>query len=262
MSIYSLITAYSAGLLHDFSAASGNRWQDQAKTVAANDGDPVGVWSPTGYGSLSLDMIRVSADSRRPTFRSNYESSGYPALEFNGTSNGMNLAITGYPAYLATKWMLAAVDLNASGFNTILGQSIGIPSQFYHASSTLVFQAGISFNAGAASALDGRFVLGFLSKPNGSGLSVISAHNQCIAGKKTAEIAGTNSGNLFIGCHINTANFWSGCIHQIMFGSGNITAMQFQNMQEQLATDWGISSNPLVSSSSKPSSPFLPQVIG
>jgi len=262
MSVYSLITSYSAGLLHDFSAASGNRYQDQAKTTAANDGDPVGVWSPTGQGSLSLDMIRLSADSRRPTYRANYDSSGYPALEFNGTSHGMNLSITGYPAYLATKWMLAAVDLNASGFNTILGQSTGIPSQFYHNGSTLAFQAGISITAAAASALDGRFVIGFLSKPSGSGLSVISAHNQCIGGRKTAESSGTNSGNLFIGCHINTANFWSGCIHQIMFGSGNLTVMQFRNMQEQLAADWGISADPLVSSSGKPSSPFLSQVIG
>ena len=101
------------------SSLPGTLWADTGKTVAITDGTGVAAVVPAA-GSITTDAQQATSGSR-PTYRANYSSSGYPALEFDGTAD--HLAISH-----SSNWnvsildVFAVVTLNSLGFRGIIGK--------------------------------------------------------------------------------------------------------------------------------------------
>tara|TARA_R110000868_G_scaffold189551_1_gene432576 strand:+ start:362 stop:1153 length:792 start_codon:yes stop_codon:yes gene_type:complete len=72
-------------------SVAGSLWADDAKTTAATDGGVVAVWSPNASGSVTTDAIQTT-NTKRPLYRSNYSSSGYAAIEFDGSNDLLTVA--------------------------------------------------------------------------------------------------------------------------------------------------------------------------
>lgn len=71
--------------------AASSLWADNAKTMAASNGGVVAVWSPNAASAVTTDAIQTS-NTKRPLYRSNYASSGYPAVEFDGSNDELQCA--------------------------------------------------------------------------------------------------------------------------------------------------------------------------
>lgn len=65
-------------------SALASIWADDGKTVQASDGSVVAAW--TSSGSLTTDAVQAT-NGNRPLYRSNYASSGYAGVEFDGVSS-------------------------------------------------------------------------------------------------------------------------------------------------------------------------------
>jgi len=65
-----------------------NIFTDTAGTTLATNGDAVAAWGPTSY-SLTSGLATQTTAGSRPIYRSNYASSGYPAIEFDGSNDGL-----------------------------------------------------------------------------------------------------------------------------------------------------------------------------
>lgn len=238
MSVYSVLSNAGASVFFDFSASSGDLWQDQPKSVAAGDGDPVGVWVGTGQGSSPADAVRASTDLNRPIFRSDYESSGYPALEFDGSNDLMLIDPAGAPADAAAKWFLCAVDHNSGGNQAIFSRASYRPQQAFFNAATVAVQNFGGSNLVANATFNGRFVYGFAIDPGGTNQNSQICPGLCFSGK-LGTASGTGSGNFSMGGYVTNVNNWNGAIHQWMFGSGTLEPRELLEAAEALADTWG-----------------------
>jgi hypothetical protein len=82
-------------LLHHDSSDTSTLWADTAETTPATDGGTVLSWSRQSSASLDLSYF-VAANG--PTYRADYNSTGYPGLQFNGTTNLLRTPGTGLSA--------------------------------------------------------------------------------------------------------------------------------------------------------------------
>lgn len=94
------------------SSKPGTLWSDTGKTSAATNGGSVAAWSPNA-GSISTDFLQSTSGSR-PIYRTDYNSSGYPAIEFDGSNDFMACA---YSAswQVASLTVFAAIEIRRVG---------------------------------------------------------------------------------------------------------------------------------------------------
>lgn len=82
----------TATLITEWSADTASKlYSDTGKTTLVADGGTVAAMVASAGSYVSSDMVQ-SISGNRPTYRANYSSSGYPALEFDGTNDGMTAA--------------------------------------------------------------------------------------------------------------------------------------------------------------------------
>ncbi len=67
----------------------GTMFSDTGKTTQITDGGAVAAWTAPN-GSVTTDCLQ-STLANRPLYRANYSSSGYPAVEFDGSNDAMSI---------------------------------------------------------------------------------------------------------------------------------------------------------------------------
>lgn len=245
MSVYSQLTRYSASIFFDFSAA-GTKYQNTGKTVTVVDGDPVAVLVGTGYGSSTADAVRSTADANRPVYRANFSSSGYPALQFDGTDDLMLISSTGAPSGTTLlRFLLMAVHpTSVTGARTIFSRASDIPSQVYFSGANFEVQ-NPTYTASNASAI-GRTVVGLLIDGSGTKPTSVTVTGCGGAARKISATSG-GSGSFSFGGYVSGVNLFAGGIHQLIYGTlpAATSLIEFTQILNALSQDWGMGDVPL-----------------
>lgn len=127
-------------LLHYDVSDASKLFTDTGGTSAAADGNEVKCIKPQSSAALAVNLTNATG----PAYRTNYSSSGYPALEFDGTNDALFQATTGLTA--GRFYMLIAFHRpSAAGLRVqwFRGTSASHYVQSYAVGNTLSFdQAG------------------------------------------------------------------------------------------------------------------------
>jgi len=68
--------------------ALSRMFSDTAKTTPISDGTALAAWEPSG-GTIADDLVQGTLGAR-PIYRANYNSSGHPAADFDGSNDFMS----------------------------------------------------------------------------------------------------------------------------------------------------------------------------
>lgn len=100
----------------------GSLWANDAKTVQATDGSVVAVWSPLSGSTITTDLVQTS-NTLRPLYRANYNSSGYPGVEFDGANDAMVCAYSSAWAVTSVTCLAVITCRNIVNQEYFLGRS-------------------------------------------------------------------------------------------------------------------------------------------
>lgn len=166
VSMTPLATYLGSNLVNAFDA-SQYVFSDSGKALACANDEPVYHWGSAG-GISSLDCSQATL-AKRPLWKSNYLSLGYPALLLDGTDDWMQIASNGVADYTANFFTFVVGRILSFSTRTFAGRSVSGGLQFgYHTSATAT-AAQVQTSAGnlgtgatfSESPADGVFGFGF-----------------------------------------------------------------------------------------------------
>lgn len=244
-------------LLYQLDAAAiATLFSDTAKTTQMANGGSVAAWTAPN-GSITTDAVQ-STSASRPTYRSNYASSGYAAVEFDGTDDAMSVAHS-------VAWNNSIVDM------FLVLTSTSLASGTYRGLVGKWTNGSWNDGWGAAYAL-GNFSSGAPTYSNtickGLVNSRILIHCHFESGCNGCEqgpvygggLNGTgpasNTASVFIGrADAIGAYHFQGAINEIRIYGGGETDATIINVKNALRAKWGL--NSIVSGGSRPLSRLL-----
>jgi len=232
---------------------------DTSKTVAITDGTGVAAAVPAG-GSITTDALQSTSGSR-PTYRANYSSSGYAALEFDGSADHLSIAHS-------SDWNVSILDVFAVVTLTSSSGSRGVISKWSNTSWNDAWGIAVdggSFRIGAPSYTNAA------AKYTGSTRMLLHVHFEnagnggqfglYYGGGTTGSGPANNSAPVFIGrADPSGAFYMAGAINEICFFGGGETDQVIVDTKQMLRSKWGLAS--VATSSARPSHPMYQQVIG
>lgn len=233
---------------------------DTSKTTPITDGTGVAAVVTAG-GLISTDALQ-STSGNRPTYRANYSSSGYPALEFDGTNDLLSIAhSSGWNASVIDLFAVLTSTSNATGtYKGIFGKfGDGSWGTGWGATYTLGY---LSFGSPQYTACEGTAILN----------SRIMCHFHFEALKNGCDQGGRYIGSRFgTGPSDTTADVmiggapggiypFAGAINEICFFGGGETDADILTTKNSLRSKWGLAS--VSTGTSRPSHPMYQQVIG
>lgn len=240
---------------------------DAAKTTAITDGTGIYTWSPKS-GSVSTDAIQA-ASANRPTYRANYAATGFPAVEFDGSNDNFAIAhSTGWNISDVFEFFAVIRATATGGYRPILLKQstgswnngfgvtqylgfwgIGSPQySMIHMPETLNAWVLLYGRVGNASPIVGR-----VTRADSSEFVPVIA-----TGSTTTP--GTNTADVQIGWG-PSGDYWKGGIGELRVYGGGESKATLDSVLYDMATRWGIMASQS-GGTSRPSSPFLSQVIG
>lgn len=219
-------------------------YEDTGGTDTAEDGDPVASWRSTANGSLSL-LSSQSTLANRPVYRSNYASSGYPAIEFDGSNDGLlmphdaALSITNQTIFIVAKadtlsaWRMLLSKVGNSSWTTGIHLASYSATEFRFAANNVMF--GTVF-PGTSS----RFILAI--RYNGTSGEIWL--NDTAIGSSTTSLsitANTADGGIGNGGSAGGGYPWDGPIQHILWCDGACSRTAMEYVVNALGDRWGIS---------------------
>jgi hypothetical protein len=214
---------------------------DAAKTVPITDGTGVAAAVSAG-GSIATDALQSTSGSR-PTYRANYSSSGYSALEFDGTADHFAIAHS-------AAWNVSILDVFAVLTLTSSSGSRGVISKWSNTSwsdgwgiavdgGNFRFGAPNYTNAAARYTGGTRMLLHvhFENAGNGGQFGLYYGGGVTGAGPQN------NSASVFIGrADPSGAFYMAGAINEICFFGGGETDQAIVDTKQMLRAKWGLAS--------------------
>jgi hypothetical protein len=237
----------------------GTMFSDTGKTTQVTNGGTVAAWTAPS-GSITTDALQ-STSGNRPTYRSNYSSSGYAAVEFDGTNDMLSVSHS-------SGWNVSVIDV----FLVMLcgaaevGSFRGLITKFSSTSWTsawgttysdgaLSFGAPSYLNVTCKAVVGSRLLMHVHFEANCNG----AAQGHSTYGGSTVGAGPTNTtASVFVGGAFGGNNPFSGAIHELRVYGGGETNQTLVDVKNALASKWGLASV----SSGKPQLPFMQQVIG
>lgn len=229
--------------------ASGSLWANDGKTTPASDGGVVAVWSPNASCSVTTDAIQTS-NTKRPLYRANYSSSGYPAIEFDGSNDELQCAHSAsFSASIYDVFMVMTPVAVGSGDKLIM-------AKFTNSSwndGINVSHIGNSLRAGAPGYNELVATNGFTNgvktmmhsklKVNLRSLFSIQSNNQIIPVVNTGAtaVSTTSTAALCFGGSTPAAGYYSNIAHhEIRIYTGELTLDERLTTLSTLAAKWGL----------------------
>lgn len=256
-------------LIHAVDASdAASMFSDTGKTTPIVNAATVAAMVPVSGSLVAIDCLQSTAN-KRPLYHSNYSSSGYPGLQFDGSND--ELTVVHDAGFVSTSYDFFAVVTMVS----ITGQKLiaaKLTNSSWNDGLSLVCNAGTleggapsysRFNqagvwvAGTRTVIWGRSAtsntLVYIGKPgdvqifdrprSGSAASCASTVSYSIG-------SGSGGGSYF-------ASF---VLHELQIRIATESVGAAITRARALENKWGV--NTYSSGSSRPSSPFLSQVIG
>lgn len=219
-------------------------YEDTGGTDQAEDADSVASWRSTANGSLSL-LATQSTSGSRPIYRANYASSGYPAIEFDGTDDGLliphnaALSITNQTIFIVAKadtilnWRMLVSKLSSGSW----AQGLHIAT---YGSTLLTLGLDAAQNASINPGTTSRFVAAYrYDGANGRGwLNDSQITSAARSGVVTGHTANGGIGN---GGAAGGNYPWDGGIQHILWCSGSCPRSAVDYVVNALGDRWGIS---------------------
>ena len=250
MSIYTML---GSALLAEWAADEpATIYEDIGGTNAAEDGDAVASWRSTSNGTLSL-LATQSTGANQPIYRANYASSGYPAVEFDGTNDG--LLIPHNAAFNITNLTVFAVaQADVGGYKFLWSRlSSGAWTNghmlFHNNVANQVRFAAPIYNTNAA---DRTITLGtrrmYCGRKNGVTVSMIGEDGSVSGTANTSSVTShSQDGGIGNGGGIGGNFPWDGGIQHLIICDGSCDLSVIDNVMYELGQRWGISyTEPLV----------------
>lgn len=265
MTIYSVL---GSSLLAEWAADQPSTiYEDTGGTDAAEDGDMVAAWRSTSNSALS-SLATQSTSGDRPIYRSNYAGSGYPCIEFDGSGDALIIphhsswnasGVTAFcvcQADVISNWRFAWLR---SPNQVWTGQGLGVQAS----NLTMFFGAGWYITGAPISTAAKSIIWGAYGGPTGViGANGLAMLTNTTTGTPTSHTATGGIGNGNLGASGNYP--WDGAIHHLLICSRALMFTEIEYVLNALGDRWGISITdpPSIGGTSRPSSPFLQQVIG
>lgn len=250
-------------LLHGDASDSSKLFTDTGGTSAASDGNEVKCLKQSSDASITTAFTGTNG----PTYRANYSSSGYPALEFDGVND--RLGVSGAGLTVSDFMVLVCFTRISGSASTVWyrGNNIAnIVRQLYSSDSGHQLQYGIASSYGGptlSATITGRNVWATAAR---TGQHELNCLGHCGGGRNTpygASIAdafyigaGESSGIL------QPANM---AFNEILVIGSSCEWGQVIRAAKIMRNKWGVTDPnalPQAASAAKPGHPMKSQVIG
>lgn len=250
-------------LLHYDASDSSKLFTDTGGTSAAADGNEVKCIK----ASADAAITGAATGTNGPTYRANYASSGYAALEFDGVND--RLGISGGGLTVADFMVLCCFTRISGSASTVWfrGSTIAnIVRQLYTADNGHQYQYGIASSytsVTVAGTITGRNVWAMAAR---TGQSELNALGPC-AGNRVTPYGASLGDAFYIGAGEN-GGFYQGAniaFHEILVIGSTCEWGQVLRGAKIMRNKWGVTDPnalPQTGGTSRPLSPFLSQVIG
>jgi hypothetical protein len=233
------LESYLAGKLSIAFDVSSNVFSDDAKATPCANDDYVYRWGSSG-GISSLDCYQATL-SKRPQFKADYNSLGYPAIVLDGTDDWMQVDSNGDSDYTSDFSAFVVGDVLQFATKTYAGRSVSGGLQFgYHSSTTVTASqirtnvatrgAGVTF---ASTQTNGVWGFGFL---NGYAMATGGLSNQ--AAFFTGETAAAGISNWYLGTYNGGGLLGNIAVRAFVICQG-LTLAQFTAVSCWLNTAYG-----------------------
>ena len=242
---------------------------DAACTTQVTDGGNVLGWMPTSISGSTAKMTGTAG----PVYRANYASSGYAALESNGTTHrlfnsSLSFGISRFAVLCcytrisgsaSTPWMRGSVSVGRMARLIYVGSGASQTYCQYGINGSYNTIAPPSAPAGAKSVV-------LIEISDAGGRCSVDAYNSGGTSSDTLDGSMPDSLYLFAG---DNSGFYQGAniaMHEIIFATGaDWSSGNMMRAAKVMATKWGVTNEnptPQAGGTSRPLSPFLSQVIG
>lgn len=222
----------------------GTMFSNTGKTTQITDGGGVAAWAAPN-GSVTTDALQ-STSGNRATYRANYSSSGYPAVEFDGTNDQFSVAHS-------ASWNVSIIDLfvvlNSTNNATLTPFYRGIVTKFgtsawstgwgcLYALGWLNIGAPDFLNHIGKAVINQRILCHFHFENRASGCD----QGQCYIGSNNSAATGpgNTSADVLIGGAISGAYNLAGAIHEILVYTGGETDAVILGKKNDLRVKWGL----------------------
>jgi hypothetical protein len=260
-----LYTTLGANLVCEWDSRQASTiFEDTAGTDAAENADGVACWKTTSNSATAANLIQSTVGSR-PTYTSDV-GDGKPGIDFDGSAD--HLIAAHASALNVTKAVVAAVITpdSVSSFGGIITKDFDAFTNGYSLTTRGDGTAGYwwgpdAYNRCAMS--DSTTGTRCLLVGIWNGTSSIFLKDSLKVLAVQAGANGTDTGDLYVGRAFSGAFYFNGRIHHLLVCS-DLSVNQVCDMQAYLMDDWGIAGGPSLPSAgtSRPSNPFMQQVIG
>lgn len=220
-------------LLHYDASDAASLFTDTGGTSAASNGNEVKCWKPASDATLAVNLTNANG----PTYRSNYASSGYAALEFDGTNDALLNTSTGMTTGQRAFVLAAFTFIGAS--NTLWCRGNGAAWQRGLCSTTTdaLQDSGVGTitSSGIPSA---RRVTAWVAGANQSQVDSLGFS----AGNRSNHTPGTLTAAFTVGA-LNTGSlsqFGNFALHEIMVIGANCEWGQVIRGAKILRNKWGV----------------------
>ena len=265
-----IYTVLGSSLLVEWAADQpATIYEDTGGTDQAEDGDAVAAWRSTANGTLSL-LTTQSTAANRPLYRANYASSGYPAIEFDGSNDGLLIPHN------------AALDISEQTIFAVVKADDLTPWRFIlsrhgnagwdpgtgllcDTSGNLTLSVGYGVNSrpvGITPGTTNRVIVAGRRAAASNEIwlndSQIGAQNVVRSGTSHSQQGGIGNAGAVGGNYP-----WDGAIQHILWCSGAVSRTAIEYVINALGDRWGITiTDPPSIGGGRIVHPFLQQVIG
>ena len=229
-----LANLFSAELLLHYDASdAASLFTDTSGTSAASNGNEVKCWKPQSDAALAVNLT----NSAGPAYRSNYSSSGYAALEFDGSNDALLNTSTGMTTGQRA-FVLAAFTWIGSS-NTLWCRGNGAAWQRGLCSTTSDALQDSSVGTITSSGItSGKRVAAWVAGANQSQVDSLGFS----AGNRSNHTPGTLSAAFTVGA-LNTGSlsqFGNVAVHEIVVVGANCEWGNVLRAAKLLRTKWGV----------------------
>lgn len=226
-------------LLHYDASDASTIFEDTGGTDAAEDGDVVKCLKTTSISTLTSALTE---STNGPAYRSNYASSGYAALEFDGSNDILGNASVGLSAERYFVLMCATIISGTSGTFWWRGNGLThFMRNYISTTNTPAFQTtgGTAFFTAIPTAVTGRMVLATVF---GDSQNQLDALGICVGNKSTGTVSASVADHFYIGAGYNAGAYQPANIafHELLYIAGTCEWGQVLRGAKLMRSKWGI----------------------
>ena len=249
-------------LLHYDASDAGSLFTDTAGTTAASNGNEVKCLKPQADAARQVNL----ANSTGPTYRSNYASSGYAALEFDGTNDALVQATTGLTS---TRFFVLAAFTPISSVGTIWNRGATVANMcrlYWNGSASYIFQSlgGTNDVNATVTLVSGKIVACSVIGSGQTQIDVLGPSYGVQNHTISASIA--QNFNLGVSNFSGFTQYGNFAFHELLLIAGTCEWGQVLRGAKLLRNKWGITdpnaTPQKAGGTARPTRPMVQQVIG